>query len=150
MASIEHGIVERNGKHLIWPTGAIVALRPVDHIAEISPLLEPKSIVECPLGSRRPTLEIERVRPFDDAKLVDPSLQKKERVEPQRVNLHGFSAAWGDHPVVDLGIHPRQLVALCSLPQKTVVFVDADAEACASDMAADDLDERRQQHPQRV
>src|SRR3954464_10716147 len=132
MPSIQHRVVERNGKHLIRPAGVVVALRPVDHIVEISPCRIPESIVEGAFGASRATLEIERVRLLDAAKLVDPSLQQKERVEPQRVNLDGFSAAGSDDPVVDLRIHPCQLITFCPLPQKTVVFVNANTEACAS------------------
>ena len=62
----------------------------------------------------------------------DPACQQAQRVVPQRVDLDRLAAPRRHHPVVDLGVHPGQLVALGALAQQAVGRIDADAEARAA------------------
>jgi hypothetical protein len=84
------------------------------------------------------------------AELLRPRLQQAERVVPQGVELHRLAAARRDHPVADLGVHPRQLVPLFTLREQAVGRIDADAEARPAQVMLDDVDEDRQEQPQRL
>ena len=83
---------------------------------------------------------------YSDARsprLLRPPLHQLQRVEPQRVDLDRLAAARRDHPVVDLRVHPRQLITLGALRQQPVALVHADAEARPAHMAFHDPLQRR-------
>ena len=80
--------------------------------------------------------------------LPQPLLEQPQRVVPERVDLHGFAAPRRHHPIIHLGIHPRELVALLALPQQTVLGVHPDAEASAAQMVVYDIHKLGQQQPQ--
>src|SRR5690349_24096712 len=75
--------------------------------------------------------------------VVQPCLEQAQRVVPERVDLHGFASPWRHHPVVDLRVHPSQLVPPGALAEQTVFGIDADPEARATEVGRDDGQGRR-------
>jgi hypothetical protein len=70
---------------------------------------------------------------------ADPRLEQAQGVVPESIDLDGFAASRRHHPVIHLGIHPRQLVAFLTLPEQAILDIDADIEMRATPMVFDDI-----------
>ena len=81
--------------------------------------------------------------------LGDPAGQQAERVVPEGVDLDGLATPWRHHPVVDLGIHPGELIPLGALTEQTISRIDADAEARPTQVMLDDVAQDREQKLER-
>ena len=79
------------------------------------------------------------------AAVAHPVFEEPEGVVPERVDLHRLTAPGRDDPVVHLGVHPGELVALGTLAQQAVRGIDADAEPGAAQVVIDDVEEDRQE-----
>ena len=132
---------QRDRQDLIRPALRIVAsLFGVDNVEEIAFVGVPESPVERALGMRCPVAVFDR---RSVAVLVGPLFHQLQRVVPQRVDLHRLAAPRRDDPVVDLRVHPRELIALRALRQQAVLRVDVNAEMRAAHVAVDDALESR-------
>ena len=72
-----------------------------------------------------------------------------ERVDPQRINLHGLSRAGRHHPVADFSIHPSELDSRTTGIEQPVGRVRVDAVAGARDVRLDHGGENREKFLQR-
>src|SRR5512132_4906 len=72
------------------------------------------------------------------AELVRESAQNTQRVVPERLNLDRLPCPGRDHPIADLGVHPRELDTGLTACQKAVA-VQADPIAGAAGMPVDDF-----------
>ena len=64
-----------------------------------------------------------------------------ERVEPERVDLHGLADPWRESLVALLGVHPGHLTPGLAAVQQSIGRIDADAEARTGLVGADDAHE---------
>src|SRR5206468_4498716 len=126
----------------------IIALLAIDHIMEVTTGLIPKALVERLVNACRKFAVLMSIR-FAQF-FANPYFHQTKRVVPERIDLHGFSAAGCDHPVAHFGIHPSKLVAFFTLAQQSIRRIDTDSKAYAANMVLDDVDELRQQLYQRV
>ena len=81
----------------------------VDDVEQIAALGEPEALVERLLARDRRAPA--RSSWSSVAELADPPVQQAQRVVPERVDLHGLAAPRRHDPVVDLRVHPRELIA---------------------------------------
>src|SRR5450631_1841981 len=95
------------------------------------------------IGGFRYSLSLIRVLIFKQ-----PSREKLKRVVPERIDFDRFSATWGDNPIIHLGIHPSECIALCSLRKQPILRVNANTEDCSPHMALVDIKKLRQCHLQ--
>src|SRR5438270_5290113 len=72
-----------------------------------------------------------------------PALQETKGVVPESVDLDSLTAARSDHPIIDFGIHPRELVTFLSLDQETVSRIHMNVETSSAEMMTDDVEEVR-------
>ena len=138
---------QRNREHLIRTAFRIVSSAfPIDDVVEVSTLREPEPIVErlADAIGALPVLGRRGVAFFDG-----PAFHQTQRVVPERVDFDRFASPRRHHPVVDLGVHPRELISLRALRQQPVAFVDVDAETRAADVMIDDVLELRVQQRER-
>ena len=80
---------------------------------------------------------------------ANPALEQSHCIVPQCVNLNGLAAARSNDPVADFGVHPGELVAFSSLVQQSITRIGFDVEARPREMMIDDVNQMRQQQPQR-
>ncbi len=66
-------------------------------------------------------------------------LEDAQAVVPEGIDLHGLATAGSDHPSIDLGIHPRELIALRSLGKQPVNGIDVNVEEGAAQVMLDDV-----------
>ena len=127
---LQHRMAERDREELVGPArGRRRPRSRFDHVVEVAALVVPEPLIE-----RRPhALGVfrhggapprRRARPR-------PALEQTQGVVPERVDLHRLAAARRHDPVVHLGIHPRELIALRALHEQAVLRVHANAEARA-------------------
>jgi hypothetical protein len=135
-----------DGKHLVRPAGRILLQRlAVDDVVQAAIGLVPEARVERCIEARGMFSKTERT--FG---LRRPLVHETEGIVEERVDFDGLAAAGRDDPIVDLGIHPRELIALGALAEQTVCRIDANAEVRAAEMVVDDVFQRRQQSGQQV
>src|SRR5581483_11943231 len=106
----ENGMIEGDGEDLVGTAGVVVAAAlGVDHVVEVAFGLDPKTRVEGVPRAVRDAADLAGARGV--AFLAEPLLEQAKRVVPERVDLDGFAAAGRDHPAIDLGVHPGELIS---------------------------------------
>src|SRR5947209_5707469 len=128
---------QRDGQQLVRSAGGVVAFLSIDYVVEVASFGIPETRVErlprslclsrqaiCRSGSK--------LRP-------EPVSHEAQRVIPQCVDLHRLAPPGRHDPVANLGIHPGELIAWLSLPEQTVRWINANAEASAAQVEFDDL-----------
>src|SRR5579859_1894339 len=70
-----------------------------------------------------------------------PVLYAGERPVPESINLNWFAIARRDHPSANFGIHPCQLKSWRPGMQQAIGRINADAIACSTYMAGNDVAE---------
>src|SRR4249920_356919 len=135
-------MIERDGKHLIRTARRIVAALAIDDIVQIPALGVPEPRVERLARALRVRSEIETI---PTAMLPNPAVEQAECVVPERVDLDGLPAPGRDDPIIDLRVHPRELIASLPLPQQSVSGIDADAEPGAIEVMPHDVRKHGQQ-----
>ena len=113
-------MVERDREELIRPAERAVAVVAIDHVVEIAAVGHPKTLIERlvhAIGARMRS----SARRCLAAQRHEPSLEQAKRVVPERVDLDRLAAPRRHDPAVDLGVHPRELIAFGALPQQAVL-----------------------------
>ena len=138
---------ERN--ELVWPEGKVITLRPVDDIGKPRHLGANESRTEArayvigePIQFRSDTRRISNARA--DRWISQPGADAAERAIPECRDLNWLAAAWCDHPVVELCVHPGELATL-GRSHDEAVAVGADAKVGAVAVGGDDVQQCWQQ-----
>ena len=100
----------------------------VDDVVEVAAGRVPEPLVErlADAGGA-----IDRTRGLPIVHFAGPLLHQAQRVVPERVDLDRLAAARRHDPVVDLRVHPGELITRGALAQQTVAGIDVDAEVRA-------------------
>jgi len=141
VAASENRMRQRDCNDLVWPARRVVAVLAVDDVEQMPRGLVPEAAIERVARLRRRCIEAHAITTATHAAV--PVGEQAQRVVPEGIDLHRFAAPRCDHPIADLGVHPRELESGRALAQQAVVPIDADAEARAGEVALDDLDELR-------
>src|ERR671919_2026960 len=89
----------------------------IDHVGQITSGLIPELLFECCTAffeERLPTRRKLRAN--------------RERVQPERLNLHRLANTWRNFAAIDSRVHPSELLAVFA-SRKQTVLVGANAEA---------------------
>src|SRR5690606_21504223 len=93
---------------------------------------------------------VELVRGLRVASPPLPACEQPLRVIPERIDLYGLSPTRCDDPVVDLCVHPRELVADLALSEQPILGIDTDPEARAVHVMRHDVAQYREQPLERI
>src|ERR1700737_2272721 len=77
--------------------------------------------------------------------LPQPLREQLERIVPKRIDLDRLTAARCHNPIAHLRVHPGEGIAFFALREQTVGWIDMNIELRATQMAFDDVDQRRQE-----
>src|SRR5690606_3872530 len=126
----------------------IIAVLPVHHVVEVAALGVPEALIEgC---ARAVCRRVELVRGLRVASPPLPACEQPLRVIPERIDLYGLSPTRCDDPVVDLCVHPRELVADLALSEQPILGIDTDPEARAAHVMRHDVAQYREQPLERI
>ena len=117
-------MIERNGEDLVRPACRVIPLLAIDDVVQVSALVVPEARIERLAGAGSALLYLNREGVV--AFFPQPPGQQRQRVVPERVDLHRLAAPRRDDPVVHLRIHPGELVAFLPLPDQAVRGIDAE------------------------
>src|SRR5215467_14078377 len=101
------------------------SFRTVHDVVEIAAFFIPESTGESvgySSGAR-----VESGRTIRVTEQTCPITHVLESKVPQGVDLNRFANTWSDHPVADLGVHPRELHAFGSRVKQSVGGIDPNA-----------------------
>ncbi len=137
----QRGIGQGDGEQLVRPQAAIgTAIGRVEHVVAVAERVVPEAVE----ASRRSRRQFGVARPVR-AQHRGERLHDAERVVPQGIDLHRLANARRHHPVIDLGVHPRQLHARFAAVEKPIGRVQVDVVARAPNVPVDDFGQHRVQ-----
>src|SRR5512138_756999 len=107
-------MVQRDREDLVGAAVTRVAMLAVHHVEEIADVVAPEPLIERlahPFGLGRDTTG----EPVVLSLLAKPGREETKGVVPEGIDLYCLAAPRRHHPAIDLGVHPRQLIALGAL-----------------------------------
>src|SRR6266513_2348920 len=147
---IEHRMIERDGKDLIWTARNIVGFLlavAIDNVEKITAIGEPKTLVE---RSTRPLwMFLITLRSRGTAGSVQPIREQLKRVIPEGIYLDWLAAAWRHDPIIHLRIHPSKLITFFAFREQTVGRIDMNIELRSTQVLLDNVYQSGQEKLQR-
>src|SRR6266567_90659 len=135
----QHAVRQAYSENLIG-TNRWVRRGAVRNVVQAASILVPEEAIKTPTRHRRHiAIPLRASFVFE---LLRKVFHDSQRVVPERLNLHGFSAARCNYPIANLGVHPCELntgFAGC----KQSAGVHFYSVPCAAHMPGDDVGENR-------